>query len=77
MTVIRVTVKIAGVERGVVKVLKHHVYGGAQAGSLFNVYVKVLYEGGSRSNGFISAETLAGSQVLESYTQTEKGQRIA
>ena len=50
---------------------------GASAGSLFNVYVRVMYEGGRRSNGFISAEALAGSQVLREYTRTDKGQKIA
>ena len=64
-------------EMGVIKILKHHVYGGASAGSLFNVYVRVMYEGGRRSNGFISAEALAGSQVLREYTRTDKGQKIA
>ncbi|KAL1511718.1 hypothetical protein AB1Y20_005006 [Prymnesium parvum] len=63
--------------KGVVKVLKHHVYGGAQAGSLFNVYVRVMYEGGRRSNGFIAAEMLAGSEVLRQYTLTDTGERIA
>lgn len=61
----------------VVKILKHHVYGGAQVGSLFNVYVRVLCEGGRRSNGFIQAEALAGSHVLDKYVKTDNGRKIA
>ena len=67
---------MAGEGELVVKILKHHVYGGATAGSLYNVYVRVLYKDGRRSSGFIPAEALAGSEVLEAYTRTLRGRNI-
>jgi hypothetical protein len=63
--------------RVVVGVLNHHVYGGARPGSLHNVYLKLQYEDGSRSNGFVPAEALRGDlQVLHQYTKKKTGMKI-
>ena len=59
----------------VAKITGHHVYGGARAGSLYNIYVRVLYSDGSKSNGMISAEPLAGTDALTAYLATGRGGR--
>lgn len=68
-----------------IKIIKHHVYSGAKAGSLYNVYVKVRYEDGLMAGGDCRAmepaehvcATIEGSAVLAAYCRTERGQAIA
>lgn len=58
------------------KILSHHVYAGARAGSLQNVYVRVQYTNGSSSGrGYIPAEPLAGGACMAAYLLTKNGQK--
>jgi hypothetical protein len=62
----------------VMTVLDHHVYGGARPGSLWNVYVRVQYMNGKRSNGFVPAERLGPQhRALLNYMRRRKeGRKI-
>ena len=59
-------------------VLAHHVYGGARPGSLHNVYVRVAYADGSRSDGFVPSDTLGPSHkaLLDYMRRRKEGQKI-
>ena len=64
------------------RIWKHHVYGGARAGSLYNVYVGVEWSDGSRTVGGVEpSEPLAGSEsgraALLAYVATAKGKAVA
>ena len=61
----------------VTKVTNHKVYGGARVGGMFNVYLRVQYSDGTRSNGVIPGEPLVGSPVLAAYLRTSNGAKIA
>lgn len=62
----------------VTQILGHHVWRGAKAGSLFNVYVRVQYSDGSTTGrGTVPSEPLAGSKVLAAYLATAHGAKIA
>jgi hypothetical protein len=66
----------------VAQIWKHHVYGGARAGSLHNVYVGIEWSDGTRTVGGVEpSEPLAGSEsgraALLAYVQTKKGSVIA
>ena len=62
----------------IVKISGHYVYGGARAGSLHNVYVKVLFaDGTSSGRGYVPCEPLEGTDVLRAYLKTKNGQKIA
>ena len=66
----------------VVKVLKHHVFGGAKPGSLHNVYVAVQFSDGSKTQGGFEpseplAESSSGRAALLAYVQTKNGSKIA
>lgn len=63
------------------KVLQHHVYPGARAGSLYNVYVKVGYADGRTSGREMLPATLlttcvAKAALLTYVTQTSRGAKI-
>ena len=61
----------------VAKILNHHVYGGAKAGSLHNVYVRVRFLDGSTSGRvYFPAETIAGSAVLSKYVESSSGKAL-
>lgn len=66
----------------VAKILGHHVYSGAKPGSLYNVYVRLLYADGSRTErkGYEPSEPLCGMlegpSVLAEYCRTERGKAI-
>ena len=61
----------------VAKILNHHVYGGAKAGSLHNVYVRVRFLDGSTSGRvYFPAETIAGSAVLSKYVESSRGKAL-
>ena len=64
------------------KVEKHFVYSGARPGSLQSVYVRLLFEDGSHTEGgYESAEPLAlsecGRAALLAYVKTKSGSKIA
>ena len=61
----------------VAQVLKHVVYAGAAPGSLYNVYVKLLFSDG-RSTGkhYVPSEPLARSEVLARYFDTTEGAKL-
>ena len=64
------------------KIWKHHVYGGARAGSLHNVYVGIEWSDGSRTTGGVEpSEPLATSEsgraALLAYVGTPKRKGIA
>ena len=64
------------------KILSHHVYTGAKAGSLYNVYVRVEYTDDSSSGrGYVPAEPLADSEagrsVLARYLKCKAGAKIS
>lgn len=66
----------------VVRVWKHHVYGGARAGSLRNVYVGIEWSDGSKTQGGVEpseplACTESGRAALLAYVATSKGKGIA
>ena len=61
----------------ITKVYDHKVYGGARVGGMYNVYLRVLYSDGTRSNGVIPGEPLVGSAELAAYLRTAKGKKIA
>ena len=51
---------------------------GASAGSLFNVYVSVVYSDGTRTGGgFIPSEPLADSRALAAYLATSHGSKLS
>ena len=65
-------------EKTAVKVLSHHVFGGAKRGALHNVYVRVQYSDGTKTKGgYIPSEPLAGSDALADYVLTKNGKKIA
>ena len=64
------------------KIWKHHVYGGARAGSLYNVYVGVEWSDGSRTQGGVEpseplTQSESGRAALLTYVATPKGKGIA
>ena len=70
------------VDVAVSKVLRHYVYRGARAGSLYNVYAKLLFEDGSCSMGGVEpveplAKSESGREALRAYVKTKKGAKIA
>ena len=62
----------------VASVLAHHVYGGARPGSLRNVYVRVTYTDGTRSDGFVPSETLGPENraLLDYMSRRKEGAKI-
>jgi len=67
-------------EGEVTRVLAHHVYPGARAGSLHNVYVRVAYaDGGDSGREYVPAASLVSETAraaLRSYSGTPRGARI-
>ena len=66
----------------VAKVEKHHVYGGARPGSLHNVYVRLLFADGSRTQGGYElseplAQSESGRAALRAYVRCKNGAKIA
>ena len=65
----------------VAKILKHHVYYGAQSGSLFNVYGSLRYADGQTTHGYyVPLESLCGYEegpdVIAAYCRTDCGKAI-
>ena len=67
------------------EITRHHIYGGAQAGSLTNVYVRIRYSDGTFTNDDKSsfepswplAATPDGPEVLVKYCRSKAGQGMA
>jgi len=56
------------------RVLSHHTYNGAAAGSLFNVYVRLAFsDGRNTGRSFVPSEPLLGSEALAAYLKTKDG----
>ena len=66
----------------VTRIWKHHVYRGARAGSLYNVYVGIEWSDGSKTTGGVEpseplADSESGRAALLAYVASSKGKAIA
>ena len=63
--------------RAVRRVLKHVAFAGARPGSLHDVYVRVEYADGGKSDGMIPAQAVEGSAAWAAYLKTRAGRALA